>query len=97
MQVAMINLNLNAVMARAFQGKTFAIIMMTVRRARTKLIAVCLIVSLIYSEIVKNNFPSIDDCPGFTCDDGNCISKEQQCNGYNDCTNGEDEDDCSGN
>lgn len=39
---------------------------------------------------------SILECRGFECEDGTCLNTDLQCNGNNDCSNGEDEEDCKG-
>lgn len=31
----------------------------------------------------------------FDCMDGNCISRDKLCDGYNDCSNGDDEEGCN--
>ena len=40
-------------------------------------------------------FSSVCSDTEFTCDDGSCIRDDYVCNLYNDCTNGEDEWNCT--
>ena len=51
--------------------------------------------TLIVKSIVDDClFPSLGECTGFTCHDGECVGNTSLCDNMHDCSDGSDEVDC---